>query len=65
MGIQLQFDPLEELYFFDVIHVLLGKQPKAIFLENVKNLKGHDNGNTFKVIEEMLEEKVGTISQVK
>lgn len=40
--------------FFDVIRFIRAKKPKAIFLENVKNLKGHDKGNTFKVIEEML-----------
>ncbi|MEN2465625.1 DNA cytosine methyltransferase [Ornithinibacillus sp. JPR2-1] len=42
--------------FFDVIRFIRVKKPKAIFLENVKNLKGHDKGNTFKVIEEMLRE---------
>src|SRR5699024_1904433 len=42
--------------FFDVIRFIREKKPKAIFLENVKNLRGHDNGNTFKVIEEMLGE---------
>ncbi|SES88322.1 DNA (cytosine-5)-methyltransferase 1 [Salinibacillus kushneri] len=42
--------------FFDVIRFIRAKKPKAIFLENVKNLKGHDKGNTFKVIEEMLRE---------
>lgn len=31
-------------------------KPRVIFLENVKNLKTHDNGNTFKVIKEKLEE---------
>ncbi|EIJ81806.1 cytosine-specific DNA-methyltransferase [Bacillus methanolicus PB1] len=42
--------------FYDVIRFIRAKQPKAFLLENVKNLKGHDKGNTFKVIEEMLEE---------
>ncbi|MBT2217855.1 DNA cytosine methyltransferase [Virgibacillus dakarensis] len=42
--------------FFDVIRFIRAKKPKAIFLENVKNLRGHDNGNTFCVIEEMLHE---------
>lgn len=42
--------------FFDVIRFIRTKKPKAIFLENVKNLRGHDKGNTFMVIEEMLEE---------
>ncbi|MGR5962283.1 DNA cytosine methyltransferase [Bacillus paranthracis] len=36
---------------------MYGTKPKAIMLENVKNLKGHDKGNTFKVIKECLEEK--------
>jgi len=42
--------------FFDVIRFIRAKKPKAFFLENVKNLKGHDNGNTFRIIKEMLEE---------
>ncbi|TKI46254.1 DNA cytosine methyltransferase [Lysinibacillus tabacifolii] len=42
--------------FFDVIRFIRAKQPRAIFLENVKNLVGHDKGNTFKVIRQMLEE---------
>jgi DNA (cytosine-5)-methyltransferase 1 len=29
--------------------------PSAVFLENVKNLKSHDNGNTYRVIRESLE----------
>ncbi|MGG3915995.1 DNA (cytosine-5-)-methyltransferase [Rossellomorea vietnamensis] len=40
--------------FFDVVRFIRAKEPRAIFLENVKNLKGHDNGNTFLVIEQML-----------
>jgi DNA (cytosine-5)-methyltransferase 1 len=36
--------------FFDVERVLKVKQPKFFVLENVKNLKGHDQGNTFAVI---------------
>lgn len=42
--------------FFDVIRFIRAKKPQTIFLENVKNLKGHDKGNTFKVIEQMLRE---------
>lgn len=42
--------------FFDIIRFIRAKKPKAIFLENVKNLKGHDQGNTFKVIQQMLKE---------
>lgn len=36
--------------FFELVRIFKAKQPKIIFLENVKNLVGHDNGNTFRVI---------------
>ena len=36
--------------FFQLERIFVEKKPKIIFLENVKNLVGHDNGNTFKVI---------------
>lgn len=36
--------------FFRIVEILKERRPQAIFLENVKNLKGHDNGNTFKII---------------
>ena len=42
--------------FFDVCRILKEKRPKAFMLENVKNLKSHDRGRTFKVIEESLDE---------
>ena len=36
--------------FFELIRIIKDKQPSIIFLENVKNQVGHDNGNTFSVI---------------
>lgn len=42
--------------FFDVCRILKAKRPKAFMLENVKNLKSHDRGNTFKVICESLDQ---------
>ncbi|MBB3214090.1 DNA (cytosine-5)-methyltransferase 1 [Herbaspirillum sp. Sphag1AN] len=42
--------------FFDVARILAVKRPVAFVLENVKNLKSHDRGRTFKVITETLEE---------
>lgn len=36
--------------FFEVSRILKTKRPPIVFLENVKNLVQHDNGNTFKVI---------------
>lgn len=41
--------------FFEALRIIKAKKPKAFFLENVKNLVGHDKGNTFKVITEALE----------
>ena len=40
--------------FFQLERIFLDKKPSIIFLENVKNLVGHDNGNTFRVILECL-----------
>lgn len=36
--------------FFELERILKEKKPKAVFLENVKNLINHDNGNTYRVI---------------
>lgn len=42
--------------FFDVARILAAKRPAAFVLENVKNLKSHDKGNTFKIIMRTLDE---------
>lgn len=36
--------------FFDVSRIIKEKKPDVIFLENVKNLKSHDNWKTFETI---------------
>lgn len=36
--------------FFELARIIKEKKPRVLFLENVKNLVGHDNGNTFNVI---------------
>lgn len=41
--------------FFELARIMATKQPAIVFLENVKNLTTHDNGNTFRVIIECLE----------
>ena len=43
--------------FFELVRIFKAKKPQIIFLENVKNLVGHDNGNTFRVILEELEKE--------
>jgi DNA (cytosine-5)-methyltransferase 1 len=45
--------------FFDVARIIKEKQPKAILLENVKNLMSHDKGRTFQVIKETLQDELG------
>jgi DNA (cytosine-5)-methyltransferase 1 len=42
--------------FFEIIRILRDKQPQAVFLENVKNLRTHDGGRTFKIISEALDD---------
>jgi DNA (cytosine-5)-methyltransferase 1 len=44
-------------HFFRILKYIDVLKPKIVFLENVKNLSGHDNGNTIKVIQESLTSK--------
>ena len=41
--------------FFELMRMVEAKKPRVALFENVKNLVGHDNGNTFRVICEQLE----------
>ena len=41
--------------FFQMSRIIKDKKPRVIFMENVKNLANHDEGNTFRVISETLE----------
>jgi len=45
--------------FFDVARIIKAKRPKVFVLENVKNLRSHNKGNTFKVILKTLEDELG------
>lgn len=40
--------------FFDIARIIEEKKPKAFVLENVKNLRSHDGGRTFKMIYSVL-----------
>ncbi len=53
-GYRKGFDDERGNMFFEVIRVLEAKKPKALLLENVKNLKTHDNGRTVEIIKEKL-----------
>lgn len=41
--------------FFAIAEIVQTKRPLVLFLENVKNLKSHDKGNTWKVISETID----------
>lgn len=50
------FEDIRGTLFFDVAEIISQHRPKAVFLENVKNLKTHDRGNTYRVIHKTLSE---------
>lgn len=58
-GYQKGFTETRGTLFFDIEQIVEKHRPKVVFLENVKNLVSHDKGKTFKVIIEILEEKLG------
>lgn len=54
-GYRRGFEDTRGTLFFDVAEIIRRKRPKAVYLENVKNLYTHDNGKTFEVIKNTLE----------
>lgn len=52
-------DPAQGTLFFEIKRILHDKRPPAFLLENVKNLRSHDKGNTYKVIRDALEKDLG------
>ncbi len=55
-GLKKGFSDTRGTLFFNIEQILVNKQPKAFLLENVKQLKGHDNGQTLEVIVEHLKQ---------
>ena len=55
-GEQKGFDDKRSNVFWKIIEILEEHKPEIIILENVKNLKSHDNGKTYKIIENKLDE---------
>jgi DNA (cytosine-5)-methyltransferase 1 len=45
--------------FFDVARIIDSHRPAAFILENVKNLRSHDAGNTLRIILDTLEQGLG------
>jgi DNA (cytosine-5)-methyltransferase 1 len=48
-------DPAQGTLFYNIQEIIRAKRPKAFLLENVKNLRSHDKGNTYRVIRESLD----------
>jgi DNA (cytosine-5)-methyltransferase 1 len=49
-GLKQGFDDTRGTMFFEVQRILAEKRPKAFLLENVKQLRGHNKGETLKTI---------------
>jgi len=49
-GLKQGFSDTRGTMFFEIQKILVEKRPKVFLLENVKQLKGHDKGNTLKTI---------------
>lgn len=55
-GLKKGFEDIRGTLFFDIARIIKHHTPSVVFLENVRNLAGHDKGNTLKVIINTLEE---------
>lgn len=53
-GLKKGFSDTRGTLFFDIERILIEKRPKAFLLENVKQLKGHEKGQTLQIILEHL-----------
>lgn len=58
-GLRKGFHDTRGTLFFDLEKIIESRRPRVVFLENVKNLVSHDKGKTFKIILEILENKLG------
>jgi DNA (cytosine-5)-methyltransferase 1 len=52
-------DKTQGTLFFNIASVIADKRPKAVLLENVKNLLSHDGRRTFRVIQDTIEKELG------
>lgn len=55
-GYKKGFEDTRGTLFFNVASIIKAKKPKAVFLENVRGLLNHDNGKTFEVIHNTINE---------
>lgn len=55
-GLKRGFEDTRGTLFFYIAQIINYHKPKIVFLENVKGLKSHNKGNTYKTIQNTLEE---------
>lgn len=53
-GYRKGFEDKRGVLFYEVMRVIKAKKPRAVFLENVKNLESHDGGKTYRTIRQLL-----------
>lgn len=53
-GLKKGFDDARGTLFFNIANIVRYHRPKVVFLENVKRFQTHDNGNTFAVVKNTL-----------
>lgn len=63
MGAEKGFDDTRGTLFFRIAEIVkhkidIGRKPRVLVLENVRSLKTHDKGKTFKTIKRVLEEEL-------
>lgn len=55
-GLKKGFNDTRGTLFFDIAKIVEYHRPRVVFLENVKHFQRHDNGNTFAIVKNTLNE---------
>ncbi len=63
-GMQKGFEDARSNVFWKILSIIQHHKPRVVILENVKNLQSHDDGNTFKTIQDNLK-KLGYFVKFK
>ncbi len=58
-GFKRGFEDTRGTLFFNLVNIMKVKKPEAFFLENVRGLLSHNNGETFATIKRVLKEELG------
>ena len=58
-GFKKGFEEARGTLFFNIANIIKTKKPQAFFLENVRHLLNHQNGETFATIKKILEQDLG------